>query len=563
MEFQSMKRIKRDKFLILVFFICLYLLPLGARDLIVPDETRYAEIPREMIAGGDWVVPRLDGVRYFEKPAMGYWVYAAAMLLFGQNNFAVRLPSALAVGLSAILIFLLAARATNKEETPNHGIAALATIIFLTCFEVFGVGNTAVLDNLFALFLTTAVMAFFTATEKPPGTAGEKGWLLLAGASTSLAFLTKGFLAFALPVIVFVPFLVWQRRIRDIWRMGWLPMMAAILVALPWSVAIGLREPDFWRFFFWNEHIRRFMGVAAQHQEPLWYFFMLAPAMFLPWTFLVPAAVKGLRGSLSTGKRQRHLIRLCICWLVVPFVFFSLSKGKLITYILPCFPPFAILMAFGLTRAVRKARERPTQWGIAGTGILFALVLAAFIWVQLLGYQGFRPFSHPWKALMAVNGLFFMILLCFLAFKSQMNVKKIILFGLSPLLLFFVGHFTMPDQTMVAKAPGRFLERYRAGIGPDSLVISDEDSVRASCWYLKRGDLYVVGGTGELDYGMAYPDTLNRSISLDALSDMIGQYRGKLVLIARSENIERWKSLLPKPIFMDSSGAGGYAIWKY
>ena len=563
MESQTMHVIKRETFLLLGVFLILYILPLGARDLIVPDETRYAEIPREMIVSGDWVVPRLDGVRYFEKPALGYWMHAAAMLMFGENNFAARLPSALSVGLSAIMLFLLIARAIDKEEAPSHRTAALATIIFLTCFEVFGVGNTAVLDNLFALFLTAALMAFFTATERPPATAGERGWLLLAGASTGLAFLTKGFLAFALPVLVLVPYLVWQRRIRDIWRMGWLPVLAAILVVLPWSVAIALREPDFWHFFFWNEHIRRFMGGTAQHKEPLWYFFMLAPAMFLPWTFLVPAAMTGLRPSPSAGKRQRHLIRLCICWLVLPFIFFSVSKGKLITYILPCFPPFAILMSFGLTHAIGKGEERPIQWGIAGTGILFAMVLVAFAGIQLVGYQGFLPFSHPWKALMAVNGLFFMILLCFLAFKSQMNVNKMILFGLSPLLLFFVGHFILPDQTMVSKAPGRFLERYRAGIGPDWVVISDEDSVRAGCWYLKRSDLYVVGGTGELDYGMAYPDAASRSISLDALNDTIGRYRGKMVLIARSENIEHWKARLPKPVFMDNNGAGGYAIWKY
>ncbi len=558
-----MLRFNRAKCLLLTVFVVVYILPLGARDLIVPDETRYAEIPREMIETGDWVVPHLNGVRYFEKPALGYWAHAAAILIFGENNFAVRLPSAMAVGLSAILIFLLTARGAGKENSLRQETAVLATIIFLTCFEVFGVGNTAVLDNLFAFFITASTMALFVATEESAGSIAENGWLVVAGAAAGLAFLTKGFLAVALPFLAFVPFLIWQRRILDILRMGWLPVFIAILVALPWSVAIGLKEPDFWHFFFWNEHIRRFMGAAAQHKEPLWYFLMVAPAMFLPWTFLVPAAFKGLRQSSDLGRRQRHLIRFCICWLVLPFVFFSVSKGKLLTYILPCFPPFAILVAMGLEIAIVKGMWRPIRWGISGTGILFASVFATFVCVQWLGYHGFRPYIHPWKVLMVVNGLLFMMLFCFLAFKSRPNMKKMILFGLSPLLLFFVGHFTLPDQTLVSKAPGPFIDRWRSEIGPDTVVLSDEDSVRANCWYLKRDDLYVFGGAGELHYGMKYPDASKRLISLDTVKDFIGWHRGKLVLIARSKSLERWKTQLPRPDRVDSNGADGYTIWRY
>ena len=242
-------------------------------------------------------------------------------------------------------------------------LRAWAALIFLTCFEVLGVGNTAVLDNLFALFLTAAVAAFYIATEKPPRTADEKVWLVLAGLAAGLAFLTKGFLAVAVPVLVLMPYLVWQQRSRDIFRMGWLPLLTTLLVALPWGVGIGLKEPDFWHFFFWNEHIRRFLGSNAQHHEPLWYFLMVAPAMFLPWTFLVPAAVRGLKQSTDIKQKQQRLIRLCICWIVLPFLFFSVSKGKLLTYILPCFPPFAILLASGLAQAVLTGKRKINSMG--------------------------------------------------------------------------------------------------------------------------------------------------------------------------------------------------------
>lgn len=113
--------------------------------LIKPDETRYAEIPREMIVSGDWVVPHLNGLRYFEKPVFGYWLHAGSQMLFGENSFAVRLPSALAVGLSALFIFILLYRMELGFADKKKGlVGGLSVLIFLTCVEVFGVGTTAV-----------------------------------------------------------------------------------------------------------------------------------------------------------------------------------------------------------------------------------------------------------------------------------------------------------------------------------------------------------------------------------------------------------------------------------
>jgi 4-amino-4-deoxy-L-arabinose transferase len=555
---------KKSAVLLLLFFLVLYILPLGARDLFVPDETRYAEIPREMIAGGDWVVPHLNGVRYFEKPVLGYWVHAGAILLFGENNFAVRLPSAMAVGLSAFLIVMLIVRAGRKEDEKWHQGGILGAFAFLTCFGVFSVGNTAVLDNLFSFFLTATITFFYFATEAPPGSVMEKRRLLLSGVSCGLAFLTKGFLAFAVPVLVLAPYLIWQRRCKDLFRMSWQPMLAAALVALPWSIWIHLREPDFWRFFFWNEHIRRFIGGNAQHKENFWYFFVFAPGLFMPWTFMIPAAMAGIKGNLRDQGPQGRLIRMSICWLVVPFLFFSLSSGKLITYILPCFPPFAILMAFGLLHILnQKGKQKIFQWGVIGGGIFFSLILLAFVYVQLFGYHAFRPYTRPWKAMMVVNALVFMILFCFWAFRSQERITKIILFGVSPFLLFLTSPFILPDLTIQKKAPGILLERYFHDIGRDTIIISDEETVRAVCWYLKRTDIHVLGGGGELDYGLGYEDANGRATDMRSAVDLINQNQGKILLIARVKNISKWRDQLPKPVFQDDSGPKGYGFRKY
>ncbi len=549
---------------LLLFFVLSYLMPLGVRDLVVPDETRYAEIPREMIASGDWIVPHLDGLRYFEKPVLGYWVHAGSLLLFGDNNFAVRLPSALAVGLTALLIFVSVRRASRCEGEDDGVAARLAALVFLSCFWVFGVGNTAVLDNLFALFLTASITAFFFASEAQPGSPGEKGFLALAGLACGLAFLTKGFLAFAIPVLGLAPYLVWQRRYSDLLRMSWLPFLGAILAALPWSIAIHLNEPDFWRYFFWNEHIRRFMAHNAQHKASFWFYFLTAPAVVMPWIFVVPAAVPGIRRRLSEQGARGRLAKLCLCWLALPFLFFSLSNGKLLTYILPCFPPFAILMAYGMTHIFRqKGGNRLFQGGIAGCATLFGLILAGFLIVQWVGFNQFRPYARHWQVVMVVNGLVFLILSCFWALKSRRGKDKVIIYGMAPLILFFSVHFTVPDQTNAVKSPGPFIQQHAQAIADDAMIIADENSIRAVCWYLKRNDVYVLGNTGELDYGLTYQDAGSRLLDLRSAAGLIDVNRGRTVLIARVENMDRWRAQLPAPAYQDRSAPSGYGLWKY
>ena len=550
--------------LLLSFFLLAYILPLGARDLAVPDETRYGEIPREMIASGDWIVPRLDGVRYFEKPVMGYWVQAGSLRLFGENNFAVRLPSALAVGLAALLIWLLVGRAIPGRDRENRFMAFLAALIFLSCFEVFGVGNAAVLDSLLAFFLTACIAAFYRATESPPGGYREKGFLMLAGLACGLAFLTKGFLAIAVPVMVLAPYLIWQRRYADLLRMTWLPILTAVVVALPWSVLIYWKEPDFWRFFFWNEHIRRFMADNAQHKEAFWFFFLAAPGMFLPWTFVVPAAVSGVRTRLIEQGAVSRLLKLCICWLVLPFLFFSLSKGKLLTYILPCFPPFAILMAFGLSQMLAQApRSKLFQRGVAASAALFGLILVAFLCVQAVGIHGKPLFSQPWKVVMIVNGLLFFVLLGIWSIRNQSAHTKLILFGLSPALLFLVVHFTIPDMINVKKSPGSFLEKHKPAVAADTVVISEDDLIRATCWYLRRSDVYALGKGGELKEGMRYKDAKGRLLDIESAAELIDQNRGKTILIAKAKTLSHLQNALPRPVAQDQSGPSGYALWKY
>ena len=548
--------------LLFIFFFMAYILPLGIRYLVIPDETRYAEIPREMIATGDWVVPRLDGLRYFEKPVMGYWVHACSILLFGENNFAVRLPSALAVGLSTLLIYLLLRSVPPTNNKEDNFPAVFASLIFLSCFEVFGVGNTAVLDNLFSFFLTATIVGFFFATETEVGSTKEKGFLLLSGIFCGLAFLTKGFLALAVPVLVLVPYLIGQRRYMDLLRMSWLPILTAVLVSLPWGILVHLRAPDFWHYFFWNEHVRRFLAENAQHKESFWYFFIAAPVMFMPWTLLIPAAGVGLIQSDSEKNRKNRMIWFACCWLVLPFLFFSFSNGKLLTYILPCFPPFAILTALGIQHYLTKEGDRKIffQAGVLGNAILFSLLLVVLLFVQHRSFDGIPLYSGKEKPILAAIGFLVFIIFCLKAYRVQQTRHKILFLGFAPLCLFSLLSFLIPDPTIESKMPGVFLQQHVQQIGKNSIVIADEHVIRAVTWYLKRSDIYVLGAPKELQYGLSYQDAAGRLLDKETAIDLINKNPGRVVLIAEKKLLVPWRHLLPKPVIQDQSRYGRYVL---
>src|SRR4030066_1211061 len=271
-----------------------------------------------MLETGDWVVPHLDGLRYFEKPVLGYWLNASGIFMFGENAFAVRFFSALAASISAVILFFLAGKDADGYRT---GI--FVAVVFLTFSEVFSISTISVLDSMFSMFLTAAMALFFFAyMEDVPRK--RICLLVLSGISCGLAFLTKGFLAFAVPAVAIIPFLIWQRRTKEMFRVLWVPVVTAILVALPWCLMIYAREQDFWHYFFWTEHIHRLLsGKGGQHSQPFWFFIPCILGGAFPWTFLLPAAISGLRGM----RFKDPLFCYAMCWLILPFLLLSSSSG--------------------------------------------------------------------------------------------------------------------------------------------------------------------------------------------------------------------------------------------
>ena len=293
-----------------VFFMLGYTLLLAFRPLTIPDESRYGEIPREMLITGDWVVPRLNGLKYFEKPPLGYWVNAVSIATFGENVFALRVPSALSVMISALMIFLLVRRFSLGRTA-----SVFAPAIFLTCPLVLAIGNISLLDSLLSMLLTGALVCFFFG-HMAETIYRRMIFLMVMGIFCGLAFLTKGFLAFAVPLLAVVPFLIWEGRYKDLIKIPWIPIIAAFVIVLPWSLMIHFQEGDFWNYFFWTEHVARFLDpVRGQHPKPFWYFCAGSAGGGFPMDFSKPGGDAG--GFQIRNEKSTHPF----CHMLVPFSF--------------------------------------------------------------------------------------------------------------------------------------------------------------------------------------------------------------------------------------------------
>ncbi len=526
---------------LVALFVGVYLLPLNTRQLAVPDEMRYGEISREMLASGDFIVPRLNGMRYFEKPAGGYILNAAAMAVFGETNFAVRLMSALSIGLSAVGLYVFSKRYYSRQA------ALLAAFIFLTSAQVMGVGTFSVLDSMLSCMVTLSLCSFYPALSA----SGKErlAWLALSGVFAGGAFLVKGFIAFAVPVVVIGPYLLMRRRWTDLFMLPWIPLAVAALVSLPWSLAIAHREPDFWRYFFWEEHVRRFFSRSnAQHAYPFWFFVPVFLVGTMPWSLIGPIPLR----DVIVRRISEPMIQYGIIWLVMPFLFFSCSSGKLGTYIQPCYVPFSVLLAVALADGFDSAHEsRSLQIGVILTTVIVIVSLATTLVVFSLQVSGriprldahFIPKTIGW-----LLGLSTALLLTIAAFRDRCGPQKAIKLGLSVATVFVTGTTCIPTGISSSLGVQGFLESEQGYIEPDTILVANTKTMHAVCYVYKRDDVALFRDKGEIAYGLSYPEAQHRYLDISDLRAMLSQ-RGtqRVVLALKSSPDDLFRDELPAP----------------
>ncbi len=335
---------------------------LTAYPLLEPDEGRNAEVAREMATTNDYVLPRLNGLPYVDKPVLFFAVEAATMKVLGPGALAARLPPLLFTLATLGVIAWFARRRGGTQAVWTAVVATGAAPLML------GFARTVIFDSTLTFFVVVALVAFYEAISDIGHRTSDIGnrwqWSALGWAATALAVLTKGPIGLALPLLIVLPYALWRRAARALWEPAGPLLFVALL--LPWLMAMSRRVPDFLHYALVTETLMRLTTPALGRTGPFWYFLPIVLAGALPWT-IVPLA--GLRSSgLRRGADGRvdPYLAFLLCWIIVPLVFFSLSQSKRPQYVLPLVPAVALLVAH-LWRG-----ERPTGARAAGAVLITA-----------------------------------------------------------------------------------------------------------------------------------------------------------------------------------------------
>ena len=331
------------------------LAPAGLRPLMLPDEGRYVGVAYAMLQG-DALVPTLHGVPFFHKPPLMYWIELAAFHLFGLNDWSARLAPALGAWLMALALALHLA----SRVQPRRVVFALLVLATTPGFVL--AGQYANLDMLVAGCVTLAIACALRALDAEAGT--HRRWTIAAWGAAALGVLAKGLIGIVLPLLILVPWLLAQRRWRDLPRLLHPAGIALFaLLAVPWFIAMERRFPGFFDYFFVEQHFRRYTASGFNNPQPWWFFLVVVPLAMLPWSAWWPTAWRAQAPSSPRG--------LYLWWAVAVVVFFSLPRSKLVGYVLPALMPLVALVAMSAVpgRATRVAAAR-------GAAICLGLAIA-------------------------------------------------------------------------------------------------------------------------------------------------------------------------------------------
>jgi 4-amino-4-deoxy-L-arabinose transferase-like glycosyltransferase len=498
----------RDLLLLFLGWALLYGPHLGRRALWSPDEGRYAEIPREMVATGDWVTPRLNGVKYFEKPPLFYWLEAGALRLFGPHEGSLRLAPALFALLGVLAVYVAGRRLFGRLAGLWAGIVLATTPLW------FGLGEAITLDMAVSALLTLALLAFLFATRAAD--AGERRlWIWAFYAAAALATLTKGLIGIVIPGMVLGAWILLTRQWKAI-RLALSPTGIALflLIAAPWHLLVSRANPEFAWFYFVHEHFLRYTTKVHKRYEPAWFFVPILLGGMLPWTVFLPRAIAN---AWRTVGEERRALQLLLLWAGLVFAFFSLSDSKLVPYILPVLPPLALLLgrdiAMGAAAWERADRRSWAYLSLLACGVVLG---AAFLSLHRI----------PKAAASAdlLGGFAYAL------------AGSLLLMGIAPLVLDRSGR---PRAALVAAALAAFLflttlaaglprldaERsvkalagaLRPRLQPGDEVATYRDYFQDLPFYLGRR-VTVVAWRGELDYGMQQEDVRGWMIEEDELA---------------------------------------------
>ena len=387
---------------LLIVFAAVLLYALGVRTLVPPDEGRYAEMAREMFASGDWITTRLNGIKYFEKPPLQTWMNALSFTLFGLGDWQARLWTGLCGLLGVVLTGVAGTRVFGARIGFYAALVLGSSFYWVACSQIDS------LDMGLSGMMTVALCALLIAQRDDASGSERRNWMLVCWAGMALSVLSKGLIGLVLPGGVLVFYTIFSRD-WAIWKRLHLVkgLILFFLIATPWFVLVGLKNPEQPHFFFVHEHFDRFLK-KEHHREAAWYiFFVLLAAGSVPWVgVLVQSLIGAARRDGETTKFRPRLMLLV--WVAFITLFFTKSNSKLPGYILPVFPAVALLVAVYLDAGTRRGRMvTAALTALLGVGFLvtvpFMLKFAKHAGEDVL-YAAYQPWVLAAGLVLLIGG---------------------------------------------------------------------------------------------------------------------------------------------------------------
>ena len=537
---------RKSFFAALIAFICINLLLVATRPVLTADETRYGSIAAQMVESGNWMSLRMSGFHFYEKPPLVYWMMALAIEIFRHNAFAIRLPAALCGGLAALAMGIAARRGaiiagTSRDDSNTLG--ALVSLASLTMLMPAVGASIAILDAPIAGFVIATGAALFVAATHPTGKF-RIAWLAIAGFMMGLAFMTKGLLAMVFPAMMIAPWLLWERRWRELFILPWIPLFVGAFVVLPWAIAVTQSEPGFWNRFIIHEHFQRFAGTGTNQQRESWALYLLIlPIGCIPWIVVAPMSARWWP-SLA---RTQSGIRFAICAVIGPFLFLSASSGKLPTYSLPLFPPVAWLIVCGLLAGFKSQIPGTRSRGAFIPAAVLIMLGACSMSLAIAGDRSTELLGRAWLESPHIHAAILGSVLVlwgigdWIAQRTKPGPRRVMWMGLSPIAALASFGLLFPDAIVNDLTnTGPTLMSQREIVKNASTLMCDQRLAHACAWFLNRSDFLIVASPREFVNGLSIPQDDARIIPsgdfAKALAD--ARSRGNVVIAAETSAVD-------------------------
>lgn len=499
---------------------------LGTRPLGVPDEARYSEIPREMIELGNYLTPHLNYIKYFEKPPLLYWFQAAAIKTLGYSEWALRLPTALLALLGCLMVYA-AGRSLYDRRT-----GLLASFILATSLLYFAMAHLITLDMTVTVFISGCLLSYIVGIQQQSGIQ-RRILLWSCYLCAALSVLTKGLIGLVLPGLVIFCWLLLYNEWRQLKQSQLISGSLLFLsIAAPWYILVQQANPEFFHFFFIEQHISRYFTLSAGRYKPNWFFIGILLIGFFPWTIFL---LQAIRHSISATWKNRHVFKIegfLLLWAILIFGFFSISKSKLIPYILPVLPPLALITAHYLAQAWHNPKLKGIKIGF---GLLPICALAIAITLIALPY--YQTVSEPEAAnlylrLMAGLLIASSIVVSLVFWRKQFKAALITLI-ISTMLEFILFIVAVPYVDTRSIKP--LAETLSPILKPTDEIASYGIYFQDLPYYLRR-KVTIVEWTNELSFGMQHQDA--RAWMITATT-----------FLERWNSEQTWYAIMPKNLY--------------